>query len=194
MKRMLALVTLLLMGWLGQTAYAQVSSDYDHAINFSQYHTFAWVAPDINVGKNPIYNNPLLHQNIEATFGSELVKRGLNEQTSDPDLLVSFHTYTEKKTRPSWNYGSPMYYPYAFGWGRGFFPYGGFMPYGGYSNGGYAQVPYTQGTLVVDVTDAHSHQLVWRGVIQGAVDQASRLEKQVAKGIHKVMRDFPVRA
>ena len=175
------------------TSWAQVSTDYDKSINFNQYKTFAWSTPDIQVGSNPIYKSGLITRNIETSLSDELTKRGLTMNPENPDLLVGFHTYTEKKTDSYNTYNPvPMYYPFGFRAGWRYYPYGfGNWPYAWNNN--IRTVQYTEGTLIVDVADAHTRQLIWRGVIEGNVSDPARLEKDVARGIHKVMKDYPVR-
>lgn len=193
MKRLLALATTLVLGWLSLNANAQVSTDYDRSVDFTRYQTFAFVKPDVKVGDNPIYNSSLLMGTIEGNLVRELTKRGLHEQPGSPDLLVKVHTFTENKTRNVYTgtaYG-PLY-PY-WGFSRfGYWPFwGGY--YGGW-NQGYHPENYTQGTLLVDLMDAHSAKLLWRGAVQGVVDNPNRLERQVARGVHKMMKDYPVKA
>ncbi|GAB3502360.1 DUF4136 domain-containing protein [Spirosoma knui] len=189
MKRTLALVTALILGWFGQLAIAQVSTDYDRSVDFTRYHSYAFAKPSVKTGNNPIYNSPLLLENIQGNLARELKDRGLTYQKSTPDLLVKVHTYTENKTRNVLNSS----YPYA----GGFFPYRfGFWPYwGGYYGGQtYCQENYTQGTLLVDMIDARTNKLLWRGAVQGVVDNPKRLERQVARGVRKIMKDYPVKA
>lgn len=191
MKRMLALAMTLLLSGLSLSIRAQVSNDYDHSVDFSQFHTYAFVTPDVNV-PNPLYNSPLLLANIKGNLSRELGTRGLTQQLTNPDLLVKIHTYTENKARTIYGGAYSPFFPYYGGWGRfGYLPYwGGY--YGGWSQP--YQQQYTQGTLLVDMIDARTNQLVWRGAVQGVVDRPNRLERQVARGVHKLMKEYPVKA
>ena len=48
----------------------------------------------------------------------------------------------------------------------------------------YTELPtysYTEGTLIIDVTDAKTDELVWRGAVTGKVDDVSNLQKQIVK-------------
>ena len=42
--------------------------------------------------------------------------------------------------------------------------------------------------------DAHTKQLLWRGTVQGVVDSPKRLERQIARGVRKIMKEYPVKA
>jgi hypothetical protein len=72
-----------------------------------------------------------------------------------------------------------------FGWGYPF--------YGGWGYGGY---PYsstgTDGTLILDVVDTKTGDVIWQKAISGDVSNPNRLEKQINKGVKKLMKSFPV--
>ncbi|WP_420148682.1 DUF4136 domain-containing protein [Spirosoma sp.] len=174
-------------------AVAQVSTDYDKSVNFNTFKTYAWTTPDIQVGNDPVYKSGLITKNIENALNREMDVRGLTMNAEKPDLLVSFHTYTEKKTASYPTYAPvPMYYPFGFRTGWRYYPYGfGNWPYAWNNN--IQHVNYTEGTLIVDIADAQTKQLIWRGSIEGNVSDPKRLEKEVDKGIHKIMKDYPVK-
>jgi hypothetical protein len=56
-------------------------------------------------------------------------------------------------------------------------------------------VDYEQGTLVVDIVDAKSSKVVWRGwaqdTMKGVIDNKDRLENQVDEGVTKMMLLLP---
>ena len=48
------------------------------------------------------------------------------------------------------------------------------------------------GTLLLDVVDADSNQLVWRGVATDSIPKKSeKLEKKIYKAVDKLFRHFP---
>lgn len=194
MKRLIAFASVLFLGLASQIAHAQVSTDYDRTVDFGQYKTFTFAKPSVKV-RNPLYSSPLLMQRIQDDLTQELTKRGMVRQPTKADLLVKVHTYTEDKTRTVYN--TPAYGPFLpYRWG--FSPYRfGFMPYWGGYYGGWNQAyqqQYTQGTLLVDLIDSRTNQLVWRSAVQGVVDSTNRLDRRVARGVRKMMKDYPVKA
>ena len=56
-------------------------------------------------------------------------------------------------------------------------------------------VDYELGTLIVDIVDARTNKVVWRGWAQeamnGIIDNQQRLEKQVDEGVTKMMLRLP---
>ena len=165
-------------------------TDFDRTANFSAYKTFAWGDAEIKVG-NPVYESDLIHKNIRSTVESEFAKRGIVEDKNDPDFIVSYHTYTEQKTRSTGrsHYGYPFFpfrfHPFMYGWSWGF-------PYNGYGFTDSQSYSFTEGTLIIDVEDATTKELVWRGSVAGKVDNTSSLQKQIGKGIRAIMKKYPV--
>ena len=56
-------------------------------------------------------------------------------------------------------------------------------------------VEFEQGTLVIDVVDARTSKVIWRGwsqdVMTGVIDDQRRLEHQVEEGVTKMMLQLP---
>jgi hypothetical protein len=188
MKTRFNIVPLVLIIWLSNAALAQVSVDFDKTVDFNHYRTYAWLDADIRVGENPIYNSDLVNRNIKEHVEMEFAKRGMNLTATNPDLLVGYHTYTEKKVQPVSN--PPMFYPGGFQYGWRYFPYGyGNWPY--MWNNGFRSIHYTEGTLIIDVVDAKTKQLIWRGIAEGTVDNPKAIERRVQKGVHAIMKRYP---
>ena len=162
-------------------------TDVDHAADFTRYKTYAWGKSDMDVS-NPLYKSDLISKRIRDAVDEEFAKRGIIKDENDPDFIVRFHTYTEEKeesaaSRP-YGYGYFPYgwYPFTFRWG--YFPYALMGPP--------PQRQYTEGTLILDIVDHQTDELVWRGSVSGNVDDVSTLKKQIEKGIKAIMKKYPV--
>lgn len=156
--------------------------------------TYNWIVPDMKTNQNPMYASSFSRHRIQSAFDKALESKGLMRNTQHPDLLLQFHTYTQRVRK---NYYGGGAYPLGaypmMGWGRfgwGYPYYGGF---GGYGYGGY---PYsstgTDGTLILDVVDTKTGDIIWQKAISGDVSNPNRLEKQINKGVKKLMKNFPV--
>jgi hypothetical protein len=169
---------------------AKVSTDADPHANMRSYHTFRFTDNDDNNGQNPqnpLYHSSLLDNSIHAEIARQLERRGIVEDVNNPDMLVAYHTFTEKKQSSINNYYPMMY----GGWAWQFYPWG-YAPYPySYWNGGYTR-SYTEGTLIIDAIDARSNQLVWRGSISDVVDDPANLHRKVMKAVEVIFRRFPV--
>jgi hypothetical protein len=149
--------------------YAQkVSVDSDPAAPFATYKTYAWV-------QGTPAPNPLNEDRLHAAVDARLSARGLAMNTTAPNVFVTTHVTT--KERKEW---------IASGFGYG--PWWG----GGY---GTASVEtYIDGTLVVDLYDAQTKKMVWRGVATAtASDKPSKNMSKMNKALDKMFEKFPIR-
>jgi hypothetical protein len=69
------------------------------------------------------------------------------------------------------------------------------LEYGYTGTGGPHPVEFEQGTLVVDLIDARTRKLIWRGWAQdsvaGVIDDQDRLDHQVERGVTRMFERFP---
>ena len=153
-------------------------------------HTYNWIVPDMKKNQNPMYSSTYSRQRIQQAFDAALNGKGLVRETKHPDLLLQFNTYTQRVRRNYYGGGYPMMgYP-MMGFGR----FGYSMPYyGGFGYGGYpSSTNNTDGTLILDVVDAKTGDIIWQKAISGDVKNPNHLEKRINKGVKKLMKDFPV--
>ena len=147
--RRLALVTASALALAG-CATMNVSSHVERTIDFAQFHTYDWGPADaLPTGDPRLDTNPFFHDYFQGAVERQLAAKGL-EKSSTPDLLIHYHANVTKRFSVS-------------GVDRG---------YGSCSNGD-CQPHYTEyeaGTLVLDIVDARTNKLVWRGWAQQRVD------------------------
>ena len=158
----------------------QVSTDFDHNAQFENYHTFS------------IYkvktDDPLYQQRLRDDIAADLQKHGLQLVPSGGDLAVTaiggVHNQQEYNTFYS-GLGP------GFGWGGwGGWWGGGWGGGDGVQNTTVRQVPV--GTLMVDLYDSHTHNLVFRGRATADVNKkAEKNIKTVQKSVDKMFDHFP---
>jgi hypothetical protein len=188
MKTLLHVSLLCLTVWLGGCASSRVVVDKDPAADLSKYRTFQFTDVDSHkdVRENPLYHSSLIDRNIHAHIAAELMARGMEETDTAADMLVAYHTYTERK-RSSINEYYPMMYG---GWYWRFRPWG-MYPYPYAARQTYS---YTEGTLIIDLIDARTKLLVWRGSVAGVVDDPAELQRQVKQAVDLIFKKYPVPA
>jgi hypothetical protein len=169
---------------------SRVSVDADPQVNLNRYHTFRFTDNDNSQSaSNPLYSSSILENAIHARIAMELEKRGVREDIGNPDLLMAYHTFTEKKQSSVNNYYPMMY----GGWAWRFYPWG-FSPYPfGYWNGYNNTTEYTEGTLIIDAIDAKSNQVVWRGSVSEAIDDPDNIHKKATKAVELIFKKFPIK-
>ena len=148
-------------------AFAQkVTVEFDSAADFTRYKTFAIRGGQLN-SRNPALDSELVQKQIEADIAKDLAARGLVMVASGPsDLNVRYSLGAARKAEIE---------SYPAGW-RGL-------------GTRLVRVPYTQGTLVIDLRDPMTRSLVWRAVTTEEKDDptkiAGKLDDMVRKSIEK---------
>jgi len=153
-------------------AYAQhVQTDFDHQVNFSQYKTYSWQQI-----KSP---NSLWDNRIKNSVDAQLAAKGWTQVASggDVSLVAMKTTKTERNLQT-------FYDGFGGGWRwRGF---------GGMGEATTTEQDYKEGTVVVDLYDSKTKQLIWRGSTEDTLsDKAAKNEKNLDKGVEKMFKDFP---
>jgi len=174
-----------------------LDTDYDKSINFSNFKTYRWHSKnEYNTASQQYLKvNNLMDQRIRATIEQQLQTQGFNtaESTEKVDFLVNYSVVIEDKTDIQTYNNYNGYYP-GFRYGAGFGSYGGNMMVG-YSSGPDVQViHYQQGTLIIDIINPETDQLMWRGAADGRLPKsADRAEKDklIQQYVTKILSDFP---
>ena len=175
---------------VGIAALAQDSYDYRRDVNFAGIRTFAFKATppmDPVASKTTTYDSPLVRERTNAAIAAQLESRGMRHVTENPDVYIV--------TRRSFQVETNYYGPYGYGWGPyaavGYGPYYG-GAWGGW--GGWDMYSWLEGTLTVDMEDARTGALLWRGIETKRVHQTSKPEKRdkrVFKEVAEVFEHFP---
>ncbi|HWN37651.1 MAG TPA: DUF4136 domain-containing protein [Gammaproteobacteria bacterium] len=174
-----SLAAALVLGMVALSAQAQKPQiQWNNNYNFDAVNTFAWQdTRDTSLEEQ----NPFMHSLIKNTIEAELATSGLTEVEANPDVWVNYHASTTVDTQlRTDSYGYSMGGYGMAGWGY----YG--MAAGPVSSTTRV-VEYTRGTLVVDIWDAKSKELVWRGMVSDTLpDNVQKAEKLVVKSIGKM--------
>lgn len=182
---MKSLFLLVLLGALTMALAAcapRVVIEHDHAAHFSNLHTFAWVTPRKGQVNNPILDSDILEGRVQRAVVADLTHRGYVQVDRDqsPDFLVTYHTVSKQKLEnspSSFSIGFGGYYPY--GYGSVFVPVGNTVQ------------SREQGTLMLDVIDAHSKRLIWRGWTTDWISKSNYSEQAVANDVQRILAKFP---
>ena len=176
---------LLLLGPSGCTTAARVgvTNDFDHAVNFRAFKTWAWYPQqpkDAEGGPAKGYES-FLDKRMRAAVATEMTAKGLTEVAVNaaPDIYVAYSARVEDKQQVS-PYYNGMGYPYGYG-------------YGGYGYGrGYSPVTqYKAGTVVIDIVDARRKELAWRGTGQAQVNQNTIDEVETHRIVNGILSTYP---
>ncbi len=165
----------------------KVTHDYDKTVDFTQLKTFefyGWAEESDKI------LNQLEKERIQAAFGNELKKRGLEYVESGGDMIVTLFVMTENKTQynaTTTGMGYGGYYGYGPRWGWG-------PRYGvGVATTTVDEYNYTVGTLVIDIYHAGDEKLIFESIGSGTVNENPQTrEKNLPKVVAKIMAPYPV--
>lgn len=137
--------------------------------NFAKYHTYKWVS--IEGGAHP---NQIMDQEIKQSIDTQMASKGFTKTDADnADLYLGYQVAVDQEKQ--WN---------AFGMGRGF---GGGM-------GQATSSTISNGTLVLDMYDQATKQLVWQGRATKTLNPSSnqeKNEKNLNNAMAKLLKKFP---
>jgi len=154
-----------------------VTSDYDPASNFSGYKTFA--VSEKSIDGSALEQAPLIKKRVVEAVKSEMRKKGMVETWEDKaDMVVYPFAATKDKINVSeWGY--------SYGGG-----YWGMHPYG--TNIDVSQ--YTEATLVLDLVNNETDELLWRGLGTGVIQPNRSPEertKAIDEAVAKILAQYP---
>lgn len=152
-------------------AWAQdVRSNYMPGTNFAKYHTYKWV--EIEGGAHP---NQIVDAEIKQSVDTQLALKGLTKTDGDKvDLYVGYQIAVDREKQ--WN---------AYGMGGG-------IRFGGMATAQSSTISI--GTLVLDMYDPATKQLVWTGNATKTLDPSANQEKNqknLNKAMQKLLKNYP---
>jgi hypothetical protein len=166
-----ALAVALLILTAGSVAAQDVKFNFMPGTDFSKFHTYKWV-----VVPNATYPNQIVDTQIKDAINSQLSAKGLTLTDSDKaDLYVAYQTSIAKQQQ--WN---------AYGMG------GGWRFGGGMASATSSTIDV--GTLVLDMYDPSTKQLVWTGRATKTLNPSSNQEKNqknLNNAMAKLLKNYP---
>ena len=147
-----------------------VKSNYMPGTDFSKYHTYMWI--NIEKGAHP---NQIVDAQIKQAVDQQLSAKGMTKTDNEKaDLYVGYQIAVDQEKQ--WN---------AYGMGGG-------VRWGGMGSATSSTI--NVGTLVLDMYDPASKQLVWTGNATKTIDPSSSQEKNqknLDKTMEKLLKNYP---
>jgi Domain of unknown function (DUF4136) len=161
------------------TAYASsitVESKADPAADFSRYKTYSWT-------EMKEVRSEAVKKRIMSAVDAEMKRKGFVRKDDGADLKVAVHPSLSKEY-PAHSYDAG----WEYNWGT-WAP-----PFGDIGTGSSLGESIPIGTVMVDLVDASTKKLVWRGAARSPLDsEASAEQKQelVDEAMQKLFKKFP---
>jgi len=170
--------SLIIISWLlvGCGSTSKVFTDYDKSAHLDEYETFGWLTQTgIEERNNPLYYNELNDKRIKYAVGNQM--EGRNYRFSEnPELLIHYHIIINDRTMLRTD------------------PYGYYGPY--WMSSEVTMYEYREGTLIVDLMDAATNSLVWRGWVTNFLKNSDpqKMEKSMNDAVNMIFSKYPYRA
>jgi len=178
-KPLFVLILLVLCSSSATSSFAiDVKIDFDRTTDFGRYKTFCWQ----KVGTR----NPLWIERIRAAVGSALTAKGWSQAESGSACDIAVVAMEIKRNHDTVN---TFYDDVGGGWGGwGWRGFGG----DGFGESTKTTETYQTGTLIVDLFDAKSKNLVWRGSATDTLSKNSdNIIKKLKSPVQKLFEQFP---
>jgi hypothetical protein len=175
--RIIALITVALLvtacGGVPVNAGAEIEPGYD----FARYTSYDWGAPDeAPLADGQLDEHPLLAQRLQAAIHWELAARGINYGGGGPALSVHFHATVRNRVEI-------IEADRAAGYTTEYAPTS-------------EVIEYQEGTFFVDIADALTREIIWRGWAQldlsSGMEHPSIMRENIDEAIATIFESFPV--
>ena len=151
------------------TAWGGISTDYDHGVNFAQYKTYSW-------GKIQAADG-LWDSRVKDAVASQLAEKGWTAVPSGGDVVIAARDAIQNQQELNTFYD-------GFG-GRRWFG-------GGFGTATTTTETIKVGTLLVEMFDGHSKNLIWRASATDTLSKNSDKNiKSLDKNVQKMFEHFP---
>jgi hypothetical protein len=171
MKTCLAAVVLYALILSVGCAPVTVSYDYDKSVDFATLKTYDWL--DIPLEEQA---DELTVKRIKNSIDSQLNAKGFARTTASPGFVILLHGFTEIVTN-------------VVDWGP---TYGGYYSY--WHNNRVNVYEYEEGTVILDIIDPTTKDLIWRGRSTGMVESQltpEERDKKINESVALLMQNFP---
>lgn len=153
----------------------KVFHDYDRQIDLSAYKSYDWKMLDKSESpQNPLYDNELNNKRIKTAVDKMMNIKGYQLTSESPDLFVHYHIVIEDKSVVIRESDIHNYNSYWLG-----------LDMNSYQ--------YKEGSLIIDLMDAKTNELVWRGWAVAILEDLNpeNVEKRMNKTIERIFEGLP---
>ena len=154
----------------------RIYTDHDPDYNVKSYKTFDWLQKtNIEHENNPLHYNELNDKRIKLAVEEQLKRKGYLLSADKPDLLVHYHIIVDDQSIVTTD---PLGYFYT--------------PYWTHLQTTIRQ--YREGTLIIDVMESNTNNLIWRGWASSPIDEEytpNKIDGLIKKAVANIFKKFP---
>ncbi len=193
MKGIKCILILSVVAFMGGCTTVSVNFDYDPGTNFNNLNTYAWASKgQEKTGDARIDNNTLFHIRIQNAINTELTLKDFEKLNPElplkdfekneirpPDFWVQYNVMVQDRADVE-SFGHFSSDRDGDGWSGG--------------GGGVTTFHYTEVTLIINISDPHTKNLIWHGTGKAVVDPDASSEKkttQINNAVAQILAKFP---
>jgi len=158
-------------------ATMNVSSHVERGLDITKYHTYDWGPADaLPTGDPRLDKDPFVKDHVEGAVEKSMAATGLERVTTGPpDLRIHYHANISERIDID-----------RVDRDRGYCTGEGCTP---------PVVSYEAGTLVIDVIDARTNKLIWRGwaqnTVKGMLENQDTMARRIDDAVTRMFARFP---
>lgn len=190
MKSSRPLFWLIVVVLLSSCSTMKVTSDYDPFADFSGFRTFAWISDRQEKTGNPQIDDPVFNAGIRDAIEVQLELQGFEKRTLDPpNFLIGYHTAIDRKIKIR---TINKVYSDLPG-----LPWDDFDRRFNIHEEGDTETEafeFEEGTLIMDVVDPDTKELIWRGSAKAEIkyaDNPGKRMERIKEAIRLILKNFP---
>jgi hypothetical protein len=162
---------------------ANVETDFDPAVDFTGFQSFSFIGGQ-ELTRTGLLSDPTIRERLKNFIAGAMEPRGLHEVPTDQkySLAVRYWVARQQKNEETvvlspdpFLAGYPAYWTGPWGW----------------SYEEYVIHHYVQGTLVIDLIDPATKDLVWRTFLRQKIEDREKAYREAKQNLAKSFAMFP---
>lgn len=184
------ITVLFLFTQCGPTVQTSKTSNVD----LDKFDTYAYLPSPDTVDYDQL-SGEVVEEKTMTAINNEMQEAGYNIDKDNPDLLVKTHVMLDKDIE---TYADPIYSTYDYYYPGFTVGYPSPYYYTNYSAVpevvGYDidAIPYTEGTMVVDIINTKTNEIVWRGWAEEETITAENFQEDLRNYVNEIFDEYPV--
>ncbi len=157
----------------------QVNYQYNSA-PYAGWRYFSWRGPGHQRLRNPLIDSGILATRVHKAVVAVLSKRGYRQAptSASTDFIVTYHTTLQERQVPA---AADVGFVYG-GWGT--LPFGTVVV-------ARPNRKIRRADLIIDIIDAKTDKLVWRGWVSRSLGPSDYSRKAVTEAVARILSKFP---
>lgn len=160
----------------------KVTSDYDPGASFEGLDTYAWLPREQPRTGDPRLDNTLVAGRVRRAVDAAFAEKGIRLVSEMPAFMVAYNVALDKKIRVDTIHTGYGHGRYGYGW------------HGGYIATDTRVTEYEVGTVLLDILEPKTRNLLWRGSASAKVTESAtpeQREQRINAAVERMLAKFP---